>query len=107
MLETELVAAGAKIVRQLPAGVLFMADAAAERTLLAETARIGVREADLYPSLGLSGSLSGNTSNWGDLTNVSYGSLAAGLTAPFPRTEKARGRSRFTKVPFGNGNAEK
>ena len=55
---------------------------AAERTLIAETARIGVREADLYPSLGLSGSLSGNTSNWGDLTNASYGSLAAGLTAP-------------------------
>ena len=55
---------------------------AAERTLIAETARIGVREADLYPSLGLAGSLSSNTSNWGDLTNASYGSLAAGLTAP-------------------------
>jgi len=55
---------------------------AAERTLIAETARIGVREADLYPSLGLSGSLSSNTSNWGDLTNASIGSLAAGLTAP-------------------------
>ena len=55
---------------------------AAERTLIAETARIGVREADLYPSLGLSGALSGNTSNWGDLTNASIGSLAAGLTAP-------------------------
>ncbi len=55
---------------------------AAERSLLAETARIGAREADLYPSLGLSGSLSGNSSNWGDLTNASFGSLAAGLTAP-------------------------
>jgi len=41
-----------------------------------------VRQADLYPSLGLSGSLSGNDSNWGDLTNASIGSLAAGLTAP-------------------------
>ncbi len=30
LLETELIAAGAQIVRQLPAGVLFMADAAAE-----------------------------------------------------------------------------
>jgi NodT family efflux transporter outer membrane factor (OMF) lipoprotein len=55
---------------------------AAEHTLIAETARIGVREADLYPSLGLTGSLSGNSSNWGDLTNASYGNLAAGLTAP-------------------------
>jgi NodT family efflux transporter outer membrane factor (OMF) lipoprotein len=55
---------------------------AAERTLIAETARIGVREADLYPSLGLSGSLGGNSSNWGDLTNASFGNLAAGLTAP-------------------------
>jgi outer membrane protein TolC len=55
---------------------------AAERTLVAETARIGAREADLYPSLGLSGSLTGNTSNWGDLTNASFGNLAAGLTAP-------------------------
>jgi NodT family efflux transporter outer membrane factor (OMF) lipoprotein len=55
---------------------------AAERTLVAETARIGAREADLYPSLGLSGSLTGNTSNWGDLTNASFGNFAAGLTAP-------------------------
>ena len=55
---------------------------AAERSLIAETARIGVREADLYPSLGLSGSLGGNSSNWGDLTNAAFGSLAAGLTAP-------------------------
>jgi multidrug efflux system outer membrane protein len=55
---------------------------AAERVLIAETARIGVRQADLYPSLGLSGSLNGNSSNWGDLTNASFGSLAAGLTAP-------------------------
>jgi multidrug efflux system outer membrane protein len=55
---------------------------AAERTLIAETARIGVREADLYPALGLAGSLSGNSSNWGDLTSAAFGSLAAGLTAP-------------------------
>ena len=55
---------------------------AAERALIAETARIGVREADLYPSLGLAGSLSGNSSNWGDLTNAAFGSLAAGLAAP-------------------------
>ncbi len=55
---------------------------AAERSLIAETARIGVREADLYPSLGLSGSLSGNSSNWGDLTDAAFGSLAAGLAAP-------------------------
>ncbi len=55
---------------------------AAEHSLAAETARIGVRQAELYPSLGISGSLRGNTSNWGDLTNASIGSLAASLTAP-------------------------
>lgn len=55
---------------------------AAERSLAAETARIGVREAELYPSLGISGYLRGNTSNWGDLTNASIGGLAASLTAP-------------------------
>lgn len=55
---------------------------AAERSLTAETARIGVREAALYPSLGLSGSLRGNTSNWGDLTSASISSLAASLAAP-------------------------
>lgn len=55
---------------------------AAEHSLAAETARIGVRQAELYPSLGIAGSLRGNTSNWGDLTNASIGSLAASLTAP-------------------------
>jgi NodT family efflux transporter outer membrane factor (OMF) lipoprotein len=55
---------------------------AAERSLAAETARIGVRQSDLYPSLGLSGSLRGSSSNWGDLTDASLSSLAASLTAP-------------------------
>jgi len=54
----------------------------AEQTLVAETARIGVREADLYPALRLSGTLSGNSSNWGDLTAGSVSTLVAGLTVP-------------------------
>jgi outer membrane protein, multidrug efflux system len=55
---------------------------AAGQSVAAETARIGVRQAELYPSLGLSGSLRGNTADWGDLSDASIGSLAASLTAP-------------------------
>ena len=54
----------------------------AERTLVAETARIGVREADLYPALRLSGSFGGSGLSIGDITETSIGSIAAGLTAP-------------------------
>ena len=54
----------------------------AERTLVAETARIGVREADLYPALRLSGSFGGTGLSIGDITETSIGSIAAGLTAP-------------------------
>jgi len=54
----------------------------AERSLEAETALIGVRQADLYPALRLTGALSGNSASWGDLTNASIGTLVAGIAAP-------------------------
>ncbi len=54
----------------------------AERTLAAETARIGIREADLYPALRLTGSFGGASGSWSDVFDASVGSLVAGMTAP-------------------------
>lgn len=55
---------------------------AAERTLAAETARIGVAEAQRYPNLGLSGYLGLESLTLGGLTggNALAGSLLASLT---------------------------
>ena len=68
----------------IPADVLARRPdvAAAERTLAAETARIGVREADLYPALRLSGSFSGSDTSLGDLPSAAIGNLVAAITAP-------------------------
>ncbi|HET8612696.1 MAG TPA: efflux transporter outer membrane subunit [Sphingomonas sp.] len=71
---------------------------AAERSLAAATARIGVQTAQLYPALNLSGSLGGNGSSVGDLTRFATGSLLASITAPIfeggairARIDSARG----------------
>jgi NodT family efflux transporter outer membrane factor (OMF) lipoprotein len=56
--------------------------AAAERALAAEIARIGVREADLYPALRLSGTLAGVGTSFGDAVDATVASLVAGVTAP-------------------------
>jgi len=71
---------------------------AAERTLAAATARIGVQVAQLYPALNLSGSLGGSGSTVGDLTRFATGSLLASITAPIfeggairARIDSARG----------------
>jgi NodT family efflux transporter outer membrane factor (OMF) lipoprotein len=55
---------------------------AAERTLISEIARIGAREADLYPALRLSGSFGGVGTSLGNAVDAAIGSVAAGLTAP-------------------------
>jgi NodT family efflux transporter outer membrane factor (OMF) lipoprotein len=55
---------------------------AAERTLAAATARIGVAKAQLYPALRLSGTLGGNGTSIGDISRFSTGSLIANVTAP-------------------------
>jgi multidrug efflux system outer membrane protein len=54
----------------------------AERSLAAETARIGVREAELYPALRLSGSFGGTGLSWDDITDASIGTLVASIAAP-------------------------
>ena len=56
--------------------------ARAEYTLVAETARIGVRQADLYPALRLGGSFGGSGLTIGDVAETSIGSIAASLTTP-------------------------
>jgi NodT family efflux transporter outer membrane factor (OMF) lipoprotein len=54
----------------------------AERTLVAETARIGVREADLFPALRLTGTFAGAGTSWSTVTDTAIGNLVAGITAP-------------------------
>ncbi len=53
---------------------------AAERSLAAATAQIGVSEAQLYPQLSISGNLSTNAGTFGNLLNVITGQFFAGLT---------------------------
>ena len=57
---------------------------AAERTLAAETARLGVAEAARYPAFGLSGSIGLEALKFGALGNsgARASSLLAGITAP-------------------------
>lgn len=57
---------------------------AAERTLAAETARLGVAEAARYPAFGLSGSIGLEALKFGALGNsgATASSLLAGITAP-------------------------
>ena len=56
--------------------------AAAERALAAESARIGVATAQLYPALRLSGSFSGSDTVLSSLPDAMIGNLVAGITAP-------------------------
>jgi NodT family efflux transporter outer membrane factor (OMF) lipoprotein len=56
--------------------------AAAERSLAAETARIGVQTAQLYPALRLSGSFSGSATALADLPSAAIGNLVSSITAP-------------------------
>ncbi|ABQ68511.1 RND efflux system, outer membrane lipoprotein, NodT family [Rhizorhabdus wittichii RW1] len=56
--------------------------ASAERSLAAESARIGVQTAQLYPALRLSGSFSGSSTSIGNVISDGIGNLVAGITAP-------------------------
>lgn len=56
--------------------------AAAERTLAAETARIGVATAELYPALRLTGSFSGSATDIADLPAAAIGNIVSSITAP-------------------------
>ena len=53
---------------------------AAERSLAAATARIGVAKAQLYPALAISGNIDTNAASLGNLANTITGGLFAGLT---------------------------
>lgn len=53
---------------------------AAERTLAASTAQIGVEKAALYPALNITGNIGTSASALGSIANVITGSLFAGLT---------------------------
>ncbi|HEY0270935.1 MAG TPA: efflux transporter outer membrane subunit, partial [Sphingomonas sp.] len=55
---------------------------AAERSLAAATAQIGVAKAQLYPALRLSGSLGGNGTAIGDIGTFLTGTLLASVSAP-------------------------
>ncbi|HEX8447081.1 MAG TPA: efflux transporter outer membrane subunit [Sphingomonas sp.] len=56
--------------------------ASAERSLAAETARIGVQEAELYPALRLTGSFAGSDTNLSDVVSGALGNLLASVSAP-------------------------
>ena len=56
--------------------------ASAERALAAESARVGVETAQLYPALRLSGTFAGSATSVGNLVGNGIGNLIAGITAP-------------------------
>ncbi|MET0270417.1 MAG: efflux transporter outer membrane subunit [Sphingomonas sp.] len=80
------VAIPAEVMRQRPDV------AAAERTLAAETARIGVAVAELYPALRLSGSFIGSDTSIGDLPSAAIGNLIAAISAPLFQGGQLRAR---------------
>lgn len=80
-----------------------------ERALAGATARIGVAEAQLYPALRLSGSLTASGASIGGLTDSVIGTLAGAISAPIfeggalrAQVENARGG---TDVALGNYRA--
>lgn len=66
--------------------------AQAERSLAAETARIGVAVADLYPALRLSGTFSGSDTSLSDLPSAMIGNLVSSITAPIFQGGQIRAR---------------
>lgn len=80
---------------------------AAERRLAAETARIGVEKAALYPALELSGTLGGTNSSLVSLPATIFGNLVGNLTAPVfqggrirARIEAQRGRADLALAEY-------
>ena len=66
----------AEVIRRRPDVAL------AEHTLAAETARVGVETAQLYPALKLSGTFSGSGGSLSNAAGDMVGNLVAGITAP-------------------------
>ena len=55
---------------------------AAEQAVIAQVARIGVAEAQLYPALRLGGSFGGTATSLGDIADAATGALIASLAQP-------------------------
>lgn len=84
LMATEAGIPQAPAARDVPAAVIQRRPdvAQAERQLAAETARIGVQTAQLYPALRLSGSFSGSDTSVGDLLSSALGNVVGAITAP-------------------------
>lgn len=74
----------AEVIRQRPDVAL------SERTLAADTARIGVAQAQLYPALRLTGSIAGSGDSLSEAGDNFFASLIAGITAPIFRGGQLR-----------------
>jgi len=72
------------VTQPIPADVIQRRPdvASAERTLAAESARIGVQAAQLYPALRLSGAFNGTSTSIGDVISNGIGSLVGAISAP-------------------------
>jgi outer membrane protein, multidrug efflux system len=79
---------------------------AAERRLAAETARIGVATAQLYPAMRLSGSLTSPSLTLGGIGDSIIGALASAITAPIVQGGQIRaqieGQRATTDAAFAN-----
>jgi len=64
----------------------------AQKNLVAELARVGVAEAQLYPALRFSGSLDTSSGNLGDLATNIVGSLLSSISAPIFQGGQLRAR---------------
>ena len=71
---------------------------AAERTLAAATARIGVAEAALYPNLAISGSIDTNSGALGSIFNTITGGLFAGVTQAIFNGGRLRSQVRSSEA---------
>ena len=112
---TALVGAGAPIPKapstqmvQIPLEVLQRRPDidAAERGLAAQTARIGVQTAQLYPALRLTGSFGGSGTSLRQIADSSLGNVVANLTAPLFEGGRIRaaieGQDAATAVAVAN-----
>ncbi|RDE05390.1 efflux transporter outer membrane subunit [Sphingomonas aracearum] len=105
-LRSELTAARPIPVGQEPGGIGVPADVlrqrpdvrAAERTLAANTAAIGVEQAALYPALNITGNIGTAASSIGSLTNLVTGGLFAGLTQLIFDGGRTRSRVRAQRA---------
>ena len=71
---------------------------AAERTLAAATAQIGVAKAQLYPALAITGNINTNATSIGDIGSAITGGLFAGLTQAIFNGGRLRSQVRSSEA---------